>query len=107
MAFGSIPKAREVPMSEQSDRGTFVSETRPWSGNLTSATISWFLGGVMARRICYAALVSIAAAFPALAQTVATPGSVTRNGVVTLGTGSAVSAVSPTTNPTTVAQPTP
>jgi hypothetical protein len=42
----------------------------------------------------YAALVSIAATFPALAQTAATPGGVTRNGIVTLGTGTSASAVS-------------
>jgi hypothetical protein len=51
----------------------------------------------------YAVLVSIAAAFPALAQTAATPGGVTRNGTVTLGTGTSVSAVSPATSGTPAA----
>src|SRR5947209_1540279 len=45
-----------------------------------------------------AVLVSVAAAFPALAQTAATPGSVTSSGVVTLGTGTSGSAESPTTS---------
>jgi hypothetical protein len=51
----------------------------------------------------YAVLVSIAAAVPALAQTAATPGSVTSNGIVTLGTGTSGSAVSPTTSITPAA----
>jgi hypothetical protein len=51
----------------------------------------------------YAVLVSIAAAFPALAQTAATPGGITRNGTVILGTGTSVSAVSPATSGTPAA----
>jgi hypothetical protein len=51
----------------------------------------------------YAVLVSIAAAFPALAQTAATPGGVTRNGTVTLGAGTSASAVSPATSVTPAA----
>jgi len=43
----------------------------------------------------YAVLVSIAAAFPALAQTAAPPAGVTSNGIVTLGTGPSASAVFP------------
>jgi hypothetical protein len=59
--------------------------------------------------IRYAALISIAAALPALAQTAATPGGITRNGTVTLGTGTSTPAVSPTTNvnPTATTQATP
>src|SRR5256885_12853056 len=57
----------------------------------------------------YATLISIAAAFPALAQTAATPGGVTRSGIVTLGTGTSAPAASPTTNvtPTATTQATP
>ena len=43
----------------------------------------------------YAVLVSIAAAFPALAQTAAPPAGVTSNGIVTLGTGTSASAAFP------------
>jgi hypothetical protein len=57
----------------------------------------------------YAVLVPIAAAFPALAQTAATPGGVTRNGIVTLGAGTSALAVSPTiyANPGAATQATP
>jgi hypothetical protein len=56
--------------------------------------------------IHFAVLVSIAAAFPALAQTAATPRGVTSNGIVTLGTGTSASAVFPATSvaPTVASQ---
>src|SRR5271155_2693125 len=57
----------------------------------------------MKRSVRFATLIWIAAAFPALAQTVAAPGSVTSDGVVTLGTGTSLSAVSPTTSVTPAA----
>src|SRR5271167_3206523 len=56
----------------------------------------------------FATLIWIAVAIPALAQTAATPGSVTSNGIVTLGTGTSVSAGSSTiANPATATQATP
>jgi hypothetical protein len=55
----------------------------------------------MKRSVCYALLVSITAASPVLAQTSATPGAATPNGIVTLGTSTSGSAASPTTNATT------
>ena len=39
----------------------------------------------MTRRLCYALVVVLAPAFPAAAQSVATPGGLTRSGVVILG----------------------
>jgi hypothetical protein len=56
----------------------------------------------------YAVLVSIAAAFPALAQTAAPPAGVTSNGIVTLGTGTSASAAFPATSvaPTAASQAT-
>lgn len=68
-------------------------------------------GCVMPMRyaVRYAVLVSIAAAFPALAQTAATPGGVTSNGIVTLAPGTSASTVPATTivTPTAAAQATP
>ena len=52
-------------------------------------------------------LVSLVTAFPALAQTTAVPGGVTRNGIVTLGTGSSALAAPTYANPTTSTPSTP
>jgi hypothetical protein len=51
----------------------------------------------MAYRLRYTVLFSLAVAFPAAAQTPATPGSVTPNGIVTLGTGTPGATASPAT----------
>ena len=49
----------------------------------------------MTRRLSYALLAALVPTFPALAQTVVTPGGVAPNGIVTLGTGSSASTLAP------------
>ena len=66
-----------------------------WSGKL-STTIFRSPKPGMTRQLCYALLAALVPTFPALAQTVVTPGGVAPNGIVTLGTGSSASTLAPT-----------
>jgi len=70
-----------------------------WSGKLMNAVISSFPYRIIAPRIGCALLVFITVAFPAVAQTTATPGGVTSNGVVALGTGNAAASSPILANP--------
>jgi hypothetical protein len=69
---------------------------------LTGAVGCWLLFARMKASLFYSVLVWAAAVLPVAAQTPATPGGVTRNGVVTLGTGSALTGTlygAPATSP--------
>ena len=62
---------------------------------LTRTPFCWFSPLVMIHPIRYAMLLSIAVAFPAAAQTTATPGAVTQSGVVNFGTGATSGSTAP------------
>ena len=62
---------------------------------LTRTPFCWFSPLMMTHPIRCAMLLSIAVAFPAAAQTTATPGTVTQSGVVNLGTGATSGATAP------------
>src|SRR5215467_4600015 len=55
----------------------------------------------------YVALILLVAGFPALAQTAAAPGSVTSNGIVSLGTGTSAIPSTAYSTPTAPTPPTP